>query len=248
MLFLNNIKPLEDKMNLNPANRNYKFSPFPASVSAGVLFLSVILFLNSSLVLAGSIKGTAHDLTSKGFGIGENCIICHTPHDSDISITVTPLWNHQTLSSTFEMYFTRDESLSSQPTGASKLCLSCHDGVTAIDKFGGRTTSAFMGNDGNANSMNRQSDSHPLSITFNSAMAENDPSLFDPAVKNITIGTQGGKKRSGTVAELLLPNGRVQCSSCHDVHNNYVGAGVKSQPFLKITKAGSQICLTCHNR
>ncbi len=210
--------------------------------------LLVAVFLSGNMVYAGSIKGTAHDLASKGFGAGENCIICHTPHNSDISITVSPLWNHKPLSSTYNMYYTEDENINTQPTGNSKLCLSCHDGVTAIDKFGGRATASFMSGTSGSNVNNKQTDSHPLSIIFDSALAAKNPSLYDPSVRTITIGSGGTNIRTGTITELLLPNGRVQCSSCHDVHNNFVGDNSNDQPFLKITKAGSEICLTCHNK
>lgn len=212
---------------------------------AGLLLL---LSLFSNMVYAGSIKGTAHDLSSKGFDAGENCIICHTPHNSDISVTATPLWNHHPRSSTYNMYFTDDESINRQPTGNSKLCLSCHDGVTAVDKFGGQATTTYMSGTSGANISNKQTDSHPLSIIFNSALAAKNPSLYDPSVKTITIGAGSKNARTGTIADLLLPNDRVQCSSCHDVHNNVVGSNAKDQPFLKISKAGSEICLTCHNK
>ena len=209
---------------------------------------AVALLLGGNYSHAGSIKGSAHDLVSKGFSAGENCVICHTPHNSDVSITIDPLWNHEPASTTYNMYFTGDESIATQPTGASKLCLSCHDGVTAIDKFGGRTTPAYMSDNAATRIGNEQSDSHPVSIPFNSAMAEKNPSLYDPARKQVTIGAGGERTRSGTIAEVLLSNGRIQCTSCHDVHNNFVGVSGKDQPFLKVTKSGSEICLTCHNK
>ena len=224
-------------------------SIFNNSLSLSCLIgFTASLLLSANITFAGSIKGTAHDLSSKGFDAGENCIICHTPHNSDISVTVTPLWNHRPSSTTYDMYYTNDESLEAQPTGESKLCLSCHDGVTAIDKFGGRTTASFMSGTTGSNARNEQSDSHPLSILFNSASAARNPSLYDPAVTTVTIGSGSTNTRTGTIAELLLSNGRVQCNSCHDVHNNFVGNDAKDQPFLKITKARSEICLTCHNK
>ena len=232
-------------MKRKATNSHKKFSRLNLSA---LISLAVVLFLSSNAAFAGSIKGSAHDLASKGFDAGENCIICHTPHNSDISVTVSPLWNHQPASTTYDMYYTRDDNLESQPTGESKLCLSCHDGVTAIDKFGGRTTASFMSGTTGSNTKNKQSDSHPLSILFNSASAEKNPSLYDPAVTTVTIGSGSTNTRTGTIAELLLPNGRVQCNSCHDVHNNFVGNNAKDQPFLKITKARSEICLACHNK
>lgn len=257
MLFLNpeNLNPgklLSNKVKLKAKKCNSKLaanllSGFTVPISFISVFISVFI-LSGNMVYASGIKGTAHDLSSKGFSAGENCIICHTPHNSDISLTVTPLWNNQPGSSTFNMYFTEDETITTQPTGVSKLCLSCHDGVTAIDSFGGQVSATFIGDNPAANISIEQTDSHPLSITFDSAMAAKNPSLYDPAIKKVTIGAGGENAQTGTIAELLLPNGKVQCSSCHDVHNNLVGPGDKNQPFLKITKAGSEICMTCHNK
>lgn len=261
---LNHAKQLTEKVKLKAKNQisepgskpvHVMTNSGPATVTVSVSFVPVFIvailaLFSSNMLFAGKMVGTAHDFASKGFDAGENCIICHTPHNSDISITITPLWNHQISSSTYDMYFTNNENINTQPTGASKLCLSCHDGVTAIDKFGGRKTVTYM--DATAaqqhNSSNKQTDSHPVSITFDSAMADANPSLYDPAVRRITIGAGGGKTRTGTIAELLLSNGKVQCSSCHDVHNNYVGANMQDQPFLKVTTSGSKICLTCHNK
>ena len=218
------------------------------SNTAALFAMSLLLMLMASMVQAGSITGTGHDLVSQGFDAGENCVICHTPHNSDISVTTTPLWGQQPPSSTYDMYFTRDENIREQPTGASKLCLSCHDGVTAIDKFGDTGNSPFIGGNASNVSSNEKNKNHPLSIPFDSALAARNPSLYDPAVKQITIGIGGDRTRTGTIDELMLSNGRVQCNSCHDVHNNYVGDRQKDQPFLKVTRSGSQICLTCHNK
>ncbi|MCP4665756.1 MAG: hypothetical protein GY849_05270, partial [Deltaproteobacteria bacterium] len=38
-------------------------------------------------------------------------------------------------------------------------------------------------------------------------------------------------------------NNRLECATCHDVHNSY---GLES--LLRKTKAGSVICLECHNK
>jgi len=43
----------------------------------------------------------------------------------------------------------------------------------------------------------------------------------------------------------------VECSSCHDVHNTFAvdkPANKPSNYLLKMTMAGSQLCLACHNK
>lgn len=213
--------------------------------------LLTLSLLTSGMGIAGNITGTAHDLVNSGFTGGELCVVCHTPHNSEFSIIVTPLWNHAFTTNTFNLYSTENinTTLEDQPTGASKLCLSCHDGVVAHDKFGGNRNLSIRGSDTTPISGSDVSKGgHPLSVTFNRELAEANPSFYDPSKKTVTIGAGGKASQTGTIASLLLPDGKVQCSSCHDVHNNFVGPGNNNQPFLRITKAGSQICLTCHNK
>ena len=41
-------------------------------------------------------------------------------------------------------------------------------------------------------------------------------------------------------SDARLFNGKVECSSCHLVHDPSI------PPFLRKSNAGSQLCLTCH--
>lgn len=217
------------------------------SIVLSALLISLFSIAN---VTAGSITGTAHDLSAQGYSGGQVCVVCHTPHNSDTSVTDAPLWNHALTAQTFSMYSSGnlDATQDTQPTGTSKLCLSCHDGVTAIDSFGGNTGSNFVGGSKAIGAGDNLTDDHPISITYNTALSVTDPGLYDPATRAVTIGENGDKTRSGTVAALLLSSGKVQCTSCHDVHNNFVGPGTNDQPFLKVSKGSSKLCLTCHNK
>ncbi len=216
--------------------------------SGSILTLSL---LTAGAVNAGTIVGTAHDLSGNGYSGGEICVVCHTPHNADTTVVEAPLWNHAITAVSFAMYTspTFDATQDAQPTGSSKLCLSCHDGVTAIDSFGGNVGTIVMPNGNKAVGRNADlTDDHPISILYDAALATTDPGLFDPTATSVTIGVGGTHTRTGTVASLMTPNGKVQCSSCHDVHNNFVGPGTNDQPLLKVTKAGSALCLTCHNK
>jgi len=215
--------------------------------SGSILTLSL---LTAGVVNAGSITGTAHDLSGKGYSGGEICVVCHTPHNADTTVVEAPLWNHAITAVNFAMYTspTFDANQDTQPTGSSKLCLSCHDGVTAIDSFGGNTGNSTMGGNKAIGLNGDLTDDHPISILYDAALATTDPGMHDPTATNVTIGAGGTKTRTGTVAALMTPNGKVQCSSCHDVHNNFVGPGTNDKPLLKVTKAGSTLCLTCHNK
>ena len=212
--------------------------------------LLVALGLISGQAFAGTIVGTAHDFSASGFSGGEICVVCHTPHHADTTVLEAPLWNHELTTQTFAMYTspTLDAAQDAQPTGSSKLCLSCHDGATAIDAFGGNVGTLFMGGSAAVGANDDLTDDHPISITYDAALATVDQGLHDPTATTVIIGDGGDKTRTGLVSDLMLPAAKVQCSSCHDVHNNFVVPGTNGTPFLKVTKAGSKICLTCHNK
>jgi predicted CXXCH cytochrome family protein len=193
---------------------------------------------------AGTIVGSKHDLRNFGFA-DEICVVCHTPHNADVAMGAVPLWSHTTTTRQFEMYTspTMDAISTGQPSAGSLLCLSCHDGTVAIDSYGGRVGSITLGG-GLAVGAGPEnlSDDHPISIVYDQTLSQVDPGLFDPSSRTVTIGVSPSK--TGTIAELLVVDDQVQCSSCHDVHNTYTAG----EPLLKVSNQGSALCLSCHNR
>ena len=202
---------------------------------AGLTAVAGLFFAGT--VSAQSISGTAHDLRTEPNTGGEICIVCHTPHNADISVAGAPLWNHAVTATTFTLYSspTFDGGPAVQPGGASKLCLSCHDGTVAIDAFGGNTGTPANTVGGLANLGTDLSNDHPISFTYDTNLATTlDGGLADPATANSGLG--------GTIDEDLLFGGNMECASCHDVHNDAI------QPFLRVDNAASAFCLTCHNK
>lgn len=178
------------------------------------------------------ITGSAHDFTSSAWGGGEICRPCHTPHNADMTVPNAPLWNHAPTAATFQVYAgpgTLNATVG-QPQGTSLLCLSCHDGTVALDSFAGATGTTFI--TGNANVGTDLRNDHPISFTYDAALAIADSELFDPAT-------------TPAVASLLI-GGRVECASCHDVHNNSTIAA--NGNLLRGSMTGSALCLTCHNK
>ncbi len=177
-----------------------------------------------------SIKNSPHNLNNyPGVTLPGNqiCLPCHTPHNALLSGDENVLWNHAETGETFVMY----KSTAGQPEGPSKMCLSCHDGVTAIDNYGGNggtgiviTGSAALGAD--------LSNDHPIGIEYPTTLPGeyNDPATFSPGVN------------SGPGVSLVDIGGvdRVECTSCHNVHNNGLGT------FLRVPLQESYICLQCH--
>lgn len=129
-----------------------------------------------------------------------------------------------------------------QPSSVSLSCLSCHDGVTALDAFGGNAGTWNIANapDGYRPSSSLGTDlssDHPISIDYTTSIALDDKGLYDP--KTAPSGLPAG----GSISKDMLYNGRVECSSCHDVHNKM---GISR--MLKKDNAGSALCLTCHDK
>jgi len=194
-----------------------------------------IIFVALALTTSafGQISGTAHDFSTETWNTsGEICIVCHTPHNAMASYE--PLWNHEVTGATFTLYSSSTlNAAPGQPGGVSKLCLSCHDGTLAIDSFGGLTGSTAI--TGTSNFGTDLSNDHPISIAYDAALIAADIELRDPSTEPSGLG--------GTIDTDMLFSGQLECASCHDVHNTATAVGT---PFLRITNAGSALCLLCH--
>jgi len=197
----------------------------------------------------GGLANTHHDFSSASWGDGEMCSPCHTPHNADSLVSAAPLWNHAVTTATFTLYGSDTlDAVPGQPTGATRLCLSCHDGTVALDSFDGVTGGGSFIADTfeTGTDLSRH---HPVSFDYDSDLASQDGDLKDPSTAPSGLG--------GTIAEDLLRNGRLECSSCHDVHVSratgscggcHAAHGPMKTSTLSLWKsnAGSALCLTCH--
>jgi predicted CXXCH cytochrome family protein len=203
--------------------------------------VAALLLLAVQPGIAGTITGSQHDFTASSWSGGRICVACHTPHKADVSISDAPLWNHKSTTQTYTLYnTTTTQAVIGQPGSTSKLCLSCHDGTVAVDSFGGATGTTNISAVNNIGTT--LADDHPIGFAYNSTLVTADGSLADPTVKQVTIGT-GTQSKTGTIAALMLYSGKVECSSCHDVHNTFT---VGSTGMTKMAQAGSAICFACH--
>lgn len=191
--------------------------------------------LASGSIAAAQISGSVHDFRGQTWNPnGQICEACHTPHKATVSVAGLPglLWNHELTSATFQMYtsITLDGAIDPQPGSTSLMCLSCHDGTVGLGDFGGSTGTPTMTGPNMVGTDLRGE--HPISI------------IYDPVAEpnlHATSNTLGG---SQTILS-VLEGGKVECSSCHDVHNS--AAEVFDLYLLRDTRAGSQLCLDCHN-
>jgi predicted CXXCH cytochrome family protein len=204
------------------------------------LFLAFVVLLIAQVSSGQTILGSAHDFSDDTWNTtGEICIVCHTPHNADMTVSNAPLWNHQTTAVTnYDLYTSATFNGSStigQPDESSKLCLSCHDGTVALENFGTMTTGVNY-IEGIYNLGNDLRDDHPISFIYDGNLTTIDGGLFDPTSTEVP-------ELGGTIDEKMLFNQKLQCASCHDVHNssgeNYL---------LLFTNSASNLCLTCHNK
>jgi len=192
-----------------------------------------------------SVIASPHNLSASGsfntFFFEEEervCIFCHAPHNASNAIgregIPAPLWNRELPANTgYTSYAstTMKAGVSQVPTGASRLCLSCHDGTIALSSFGGSTiTNAVKLPAGSKSNLSKNlSDDHPISFLYDDSLA---------ALKNGELA----------LPETLAPetrldqSGSLQCTTCHDAHDNEFG-----NFLVKDNKpAGSPLCITCH--
>jgi hypothetical protein len=212
--------------------------------------LSLGLTLGCISAGAGTIVGSAHDFSTganAAWSGGQICVACHAPHGA-MSIADAPLWNHTLSTATYTVYTSTTGTLNAtvgQPGSSSKLCLSCHDGTVAVNSFGGvtGTTNISAANNLTTNLTN----SHPIGFTYDAALVTADGALA-PITTAVTIGT-GTKTKAGTIASNMLYAGKVECASCHDVHNTFTAAPPATGASARLTKvsmAASALCTTCH--
>jgi predicted CXXCH cytochrome family protein len=206
-----------------------------------IVIIVGMMFVCALSAWGASVVGSKHDISSSGEQV---CIYCHTPHFANTTNNLAPLWNRIQGAVTFTMYNspTIDMTKSSVPLGVSLACLGCHDGVNSNNNKhdlvvgpGGSMPDLTS----NPNCMRCHGDmwggssawklgtdlknDHPISI------------IYDNTKDSAFVASQ-----NGTVTGLPLYGGRVECSTCHNVHDP------SKAPFLRIANTGSALCFKCH--
>jgi len=206
-----------------------------------LLFTLLFIAAFATVGFGQNIVGSAHDFSADAWNSsGEICIACHTPHNASTTVN-TALWNHDETVATFTLYSssTLDATDVGQPTGVSKLCLSCHDGTVALDSYGGATGTTFMGTvNSDATFGIDLSNDHPIGFTYDVALAAADDGLFNPTTTASGLGAE--------IDDDMLfgaTNDQMECSSCHDVHD-----AENNVSLLRKVNSASALCLTCHNK
>ena len=198
------------------------------------------LMLISGSASALTIVGSNHDLSftgtddpGAGLSLDGICIYCHAPHNANTG-TAAPLWNRTSYTASYTMYSNAasiNMTIQAAPDAFSAACLSCHDGVQALDslinlpyKYVAATTGNFISWGGVDTDL---SNDHPISVVYDNTQ---DTEFYDAA----TVIGDGLPLFTGTGSN------QVECATCHDVHDDANGY------FLRLTNDASSLCLTCH--
>jgi len=186
-----------------------------------------------------SIAHSKHNLSVTGPGPIKSpaarsiCIFCHASHKG----ANAPLWNRFSSGVTYVPYgSTTTKATIGQPTGASKLCLSCHDGTVALGMVRSRRQRIPFAGGVDRLSTERPSvlrtdlsDDHPISFIYDKKLAEaSNGELLSPD------GLTGPVR--------LDKEGRLQCTSCHNAHDSSFGK------FLVMHNRESALCMSCHDK
>jgi len=208
-----------------------------------LIVVTAVLLGRGEIAQGNSIRHSKHDLSSsnsntqvviKASTLDQVCVFCHTPHHANPDIPY--LWNRAAQSTNYEPYYSSTmKATVGQPTGASKMCLSCHDGTIALGAiispttmtvaFSGATQlsplqSSYLGTD--------LSDDHPVSFFYTASLPSAELVPYDSI-----------KFTSSSLVK-LDDTGQLQCTACHDPHDDAFGK------FLVMSNHGSALCITCH--
>lgn len=172
------------------------------------------------------------------------CTACHIPHSGGGGPLLNPA--------------TTQVFVNTRITGVSKMCLTCHDtGTSNYHKSGG----VFGG------------DTHPISFVFDSTFAIKE-GFKDPATTQSHIGAKSScttnskgvetcividQGSTNTVQQDLLkaanpsdpnsPKNRIECTTCHDVHNKYNIIHLNKtvvKKYMNASIAKLYLCYVCH--
>jgi predicted CXXCH cytochrome family protein len=180
-----------------------------------VLMLLVVLVTPAFIMAANTHTATG----TKGY----HCKTCHTVHNSNPNAVTgaIPLWagndpNYVAVS--FTMYTTKVHTTqATKPDGASKICMSCHDGSGTFD-------SSNITDGSNADLSTDISNMHPISFVYNATAT-------------------GYVDRGSLDTGLIDSANKVQCTSCHEVHK---GAAGEYALRYAASASDSTLCGKCH--
>jgi predicted CXXCH cytochrome family protein len=221
---------------------------------AWILLLAAIAPAADAAGQTPGVASTSHNLSASAQdttginapdgGETEICAFCHTPHHSQA--TAGPLWNRNIPAQSYVPYDSPSLQASvGQPTGPSKLCLSCHDGTIALGQvlnLRGQSATVALDNTGPGGVMPAGStllgtnltNDHPVSFPFTATLATDDGELAAP-IDALNAGLPLHPRGTGNA---------LQCTTCHDPHLQSPAKFLRMEPRSQT----GNLCLTCHQK
>jgi predicted CXXCH cytochrome family protein len=171
----------------------------------------------------GGIEGSKHDFSDKDWSGGDACSACHSAGD-DEPATAAPLWDENAdLNRTFGTPLKQAKEAGPGTT----MCLRCHDGTIARDTISAVIQDRFVNKQNPAIfKAGHDTSDHPVGVDY---------PQFDKGYNPITSVIAKGV--------IPLPDGKVECTSCHDPHNTN-----DLDHMLVTGNFRSALCLTCHKK
>jgi predicted CXXCH cytochrome family protein len=196
------------------------------------------------------------------------CVFCHTPHKGASSLL---LWNHKFSTQAYgwtDVTEGKTTGGTAYPTnlqtwsGSTRKCLSCHDGTVSVGSLywsnaSANPENAMAGPDQAGGKLANPayiipkpatgdlSGNHPVGVpysydqsssTYNGITTGPDVRLAQWVARPTGVKIFGAGGGGAPVAGAA----GIECASCHDPH------GTGNAFFLRVTKTGSQLCLSCH--
>lgn len=194
------------------------------------------------------IIGSKHDLNAFNEGQkdpqGRICAYCHVPHHAEGSVLAPgALWDAISADKTFKPYesATFDAAVPDNLIGATRICLSCHDGTIASDSHPSLRQDSFGGT--GVGAQTDLSNDHPIGIDY-VAVVEANSGYKSP--KALWLDGNGVV----TVQSVLHEGRYITCATCHDMHNkhNVSDENFTYNYFVYSRQAKSSLCLSCHDK
>lgn len=193
--------------------------------------------------------------------IDEICVFCHTPHGAS---SAGVLWNRLNTESMpsgiteYRLYssstLTTGPSDFSQLSPISRMCLSCHDGVTSIG------AAVLINPPGKSLTADIELEAYVLSgVTPPGSIGMNSwwvganigdyrdgrtyIDLSNDHPISVPIPGKQGYQTPSNPNLRLFNGGKVECATCHNVHSNDI------PPFLSMDNSTqSAMCFQCHSK
>ena len=174
------------------------------------------------------VLGGPHDFSALLGGPADACKACHITHVQTLKPTYETSAGDVPLAPSVEVYRTDGQRDVFQPDhfmpgATSLLCLGCHDGTVTTSTIG--SSHALLA--GRRAGFPIPDDfvwrDHPIGVSY--------PDDHEDYRTRAAV----------TAAGVPLPEGRIECVSCHDPHN---ANGLDH--MLVVPNTRSALCLTCH--